>query len=96
MPVKNSSEDTLPATLAGIGFDKVASFDELYALIREMGTIPGTKKSYSPEELIDIMTLIRRGDCPPNFMPRTLGLREVVNHLLKNDPEYQDRTGKIE
>ncbi len=69
--------------------ENATSFDALYEVIRSMGEIKGTRRSYTPEQLIKKIEQVRHGHRPINFVTRSHGIRNAVERLLENDRIYQ-------
>lgn len=59
---------------------KTHKFSELYTNIRQAGEVKGTRKSYSPNEMIGLIESVRKG-AELNTITRTYGLREKVREL---------------
>lgn len=71
------------------GIEDAESFDALYEAIRTIGEIQGTKKNYTPEQLVKVIERVRHGHRPLEFVTRSYGIRDSVERLLANDKVYQ-------
>lgn len=63
------------------------NFEGLYKALKEIGEIKGAK-TFTSEELIDIIEKIRNNEADVIDITRTYGLRSKVKELLQNDPVY--------
>jgi hypothetical protein len=72
--------------------ENAESFDVLYEVIRKMGVIRGTQKSYSSEEIIKVIERVRHGHRQIEFLTRSYGIRDAVKRLLESDKVYQKYT----
>jgi hypothetical protein len=70
---------------ATLGFEEAGSFEELYDMIRAHGDIQGTGKTYTVENLINIIDQVRSGDYMIGYVTRSYKLRETVERLLELD-----------
>lgn len=61
------------------------SFDQLYHFIKKVDSIQGGSKSYSPDELIDIIEKVRSNGLSLTYVTSTYGMRDAVERLLKNE-----------
>ncbi|MFA6198189.1 MAG: hypothetical protein WC734_03510 [Patescibacteria group bacterium] len=67
-----------------MGIEYAASFESLYDILRGMGEVVGTAKTYTADELIRKIDDVRRGDRDISFITRSHGIRSAVERLLKN------------
>lgn len=68
-----------------ISISEATSFDELFEAIRKAGGLQGSQKFYRPEELINLIEQVRKGELTPDYLPRPEGLRECVIKLIRWD-----------
>ena len=71
------------------GVENTESFEGLYELIRYIGEVQGTQKTYVSEELIKVIERVRHGHRSIDFITRSHGIRDAVERLLENDKVYQ-------
>jgi len=62
--------------------EKTESFEELYAVIRQIGAIKGSKETYQPEKLIDLIEKVKENEFFISFITHTYGLKQKVKKLL--------------
>lgn len=59
------------------------TFESLYSIIREIGTIEGNTGTFSAEELIGLINQVRTGVVRANFITnKTYGIRDAVTRIL--------------
>jgi hypothetical protein len=78
-----------------LGFEKAASFDNLYEILRELGGVKGSQRFYNNSELIERIEFVRNAkkngvnkdgiDKTLKFITNTGGLRTKVRDLLNNE-----------
>ena len=69
------------------------SFDELFVMLGQIGIIKGSKKDFLPGELIALIGKVRRGEHTPDYITRSLGLKDTVERLLKEEAESEKQDG---
>ncbi len=58
------------------------SFEDLYQVLRQIGDIRGTAKTYTAERLVEKIEMVRKGEATPLDITRTYGIRDKVQELL--------------
>ncbi|MEI6810473.1 MAG: hypothetical protein WCK60_00275 [Candidatus Nomurabacteria bacterium] len=58
------------------------SFSALYFFINELGTIRGSRLTYTPEQLIDLIDRVRIGKLHLDVITSSFGIRDKVEELL--------------
>lgn len=77
------SHEELPVVSPKDMISKARDFDGLYATLREIGSITGSQKTYSSDELIDIISKVRAGQENLDLITSSCGLRKKVRELLQ-------------
>lgn len=75
--------DILKETTERFNIQKAKNFDELYFILKATGNIKGTHKSYTPDELIELIKKVRKRKLPVEYITRRAGLRHKVLELLQ-------------
>ena len=68
------------------------SFEALYEAIRVIGEVQGTRKRYTPEQLIKAIEQVRHGHSSTKFITRSHSIRDAVDRLLPNDKIHHKYT----
>lgn len=63
--------------------ESTSSFGELYEVLNTLQEIPSSQRIYSCDEIISIINKVRNKELGIKKIPRTYGLREKVEELLK-------------
>jgi hypothetical protein len=89
-----SFEDNIPSDVnvneeLSLGFEEARDFDSLYDMIRQLGEITGTAKTYTADELIKEIERVRHGHRETAFITRSFRIRETVERLLPTDRVYK-------
>lgn len=62
----------------------VGSFDELFALLDDLGEIEGSRGKLNADQLKLVINMVRTGEVDVTKVTRTAGLRDKVRELLRN------------
>ena len=73
-----------------IGIEEATSFEDLYEMLKILGDIEGTGRSYTPDKIIEYIEQVRRDEMDIGYITRSHGIRSTVEKLLKNDKVYQE------
>jgi len=66
------------------GLDEAKNFEELYEVLKPVGTLIGSNGVFSSDKLISLIEDVRAGKEDVLVITRTGGLREKVQSLLEN------------
>jgi hypothetical protein len=70
---------------------EIATFDQLYVRINEIGGLQGSKKFYTAEELIGLIEGVRRGEYQISVITSTQGLNDLVSDLLAKEANDRNK-----
>ena len=96
---KIAREELLKKAISGCN-----SLEDLYGIIREEGTIPGSSSGgqHGAQEVIQVIERMRHGHFKEvsgmlRFPPRAYGIREKVKQLLENDSVFikEKKRGRV-
>ena len=70
-----------------IDFMQAQNFPDLYKSIILQGEIKSDNETYMPNDIIEIIEKVRKGDLTLNFITRTNDLRLAVKKILETSGE---------
>lgn len=73
-----------------VNFLEAQTWDRLYSLIVQQGSVKGSKREYQNHEIADLVNDVRHGRQPIDVLTSALGLRESVMRLLQQDKKIAD------
>lgn len=76
--------------------EAVQTFDQLEEIINDLkGAIPGSQTVYEKNQLIELISEVKRGELDTRYLTRTGGIRFAAERILQNEHKIETGPGTV-
>ncbi len=61
------------------------NFSDFYRVVKQTGNVTGTRRTYTPQEIINLTEAVRQGEYEPDVLTRAEGIRETALRLMSEE-----------